>query len=333
MDIDRALIATAVTRLQRGELVAFPTETVYGLGADATNLRAVTALFVQKKRPPQHPVIVHIAAPRDLSIWARSITTAAAQLAAEFWPGPLTLIVDRAWHVLDHVTGGQDSVALRCPAHPLAQALLSACREAGITGLAAPSANRYGHLSPTQARHVVTEFGSELLVLDGGPCAIGIESTIADVRDRYPRVLRPGAISEDMLVAACATSVAHRSPTVSPRVPGSQALHYAPQTPLYVLSLSACHERARRATARGRRLGIVAQAPLAATTTRFSNRVLVRSLPREAAAYARGLYATLRELDAHHLDEILLERPPTTAQWCAIQDRLQRAARSRPLRD
>src|SRR5207302_680312 len=224
---DAAAIGKAARLLSSGQLVAFPTETVYGLGADAANGEAVRRIFAVKGRPADHPVIVHIADRRDVGKWARAVPKGAAALAEAFWPGPLTLILPRASAVLDQITGGQDNVGLRVPSHPLARALLNAFGQ----GIAAPSANRFGHVSPTTAAHVAADLrDAPAMILDGGPCDVGIESTIVAFRDDEPVLLRPGAIS-----VADLAQVLGRPPrppdAAAPRVSGSLALHYAPRTP------------------------------------------------------------------------------------------------------
>ena len=201
-------IHAAVVRLRTGGVVAFPTETVYGLGADAGNAAAVAKIFELKGRPADHPLIVHLASALALAAWAAVVPPAAARLAALFWPGPLTMILPRAPGVMDAVTGGQATVGVRCPAHPLALQLLRECAKQGIAGLAAPSANRFGHVSPTTAAHVRAEFGADLMVLDGGPAAVGIESTIVDLSGVAPRILRPGVITEAQIAEALAFTIA-----------------------------------------------------------------------------------------------------------------------------
>ncbi len=226
--VSDAEIAEACAALRRGEVVGLPTETVYGLAGDAGNADAMRQVFATKGRPADHPLIVHLADAAQLSQWAREVPEAAHRLAAAFWPGPLTMILKRAAPVLDLVTGGQDTVGLRVPNHPLALALL----EAYGAGLAAPSANRFGHVSPTTAQHVRDEFGEAVpLVLDGGPCKVGIESTIVDLSGDAPRILRPGQIGADAIAQVLGTPVAIGTQAASPRVSGSLASHYAPDTP------------------------------------------------------------------------------------------------------
>ena len=316
-----AEIARAVRLLRAGELVAFPTETVYGLGADAANPQAVAKIFAAKGRPADHPLIVHIASAEHLDAWAREVPDAARRLAAAFWPGPLTLILKRAAKVPDAVTGGQDTVGLRVPDHPLALALLS---EFG-GGIAAPSANRYGRISPTTAAHVRAELGDAVaLVLDGGPCPIGIESTIVDLSRGVPAVLRPGAIgaADIMRVLGSAPEEGLAAGLDRPRVSGSHAGHYAPQTRLRLLNREQLLPAARAALAAGQRVAVLARYPMPSPAAGVDWHIA----PEDAAGYARELYAALRRLDASGADLILVEAPPHDAAWAAVEDRLQRAA-------
>ncbi|HSB47907.1 MAG TPA: L-threonylcarbamoyladenylate synthase [Burkholderiales bacterium] len=316
--VDDSELSRAVAVLRAGGLVAFPTETVYGLGADAGNPAAVRRIFEAKGRPAAHPVIVHLADAVQLANWAREVPEAARRLARKFWPGPLTVILRRASAVSDVVTGGQDTVAVRVPAHRLAQQLLA--RFGG--GIAAPSANRHGRVSATTAEHVRREFGAAVdCVLDGGEARIGIESTIVDLSGGHPALLRPGWITAAEIEQALGMPL--RAPAENaPRAPGTLAAHYAPQTPLTLVE--------------GRRL-----AELAATLTRQGKAVAVLALsegralrpglqwiaaPREPAGYAHELYSNLRTLDAARCDAILVEQPPQAPEWAAINDRLARAA-------
>jgi L-threonylcarbamoyladenylate synthase len=321
----------AVELLQAGELVAFPTETVYGLGADAANPEAVAKIFAAKGRPADHPLIVHLAGAAYLDRWAIDIPQAAWDLAEAFWPGPLTLILKRAPQVPYAVTGGQETVGLRVPSHPLALELLRAYAQAGggrnaMSGVAAPSANRFGRISPTDAAHVREELGDAVaLVIDGGRCAVGIESTIVDLsRDGEPsRLLRPGHVTPEQI--ASVIGVIPESPgAVSggvPRVSGSLDGHYAPRTPMRLVPgeqlASLVDERLRA----GQRCGVLAhRAPAAAAAPQA-----YRQLPDDAQGYARGLYAALRELDQAEIDLIVVEAIPATAEWAAVADRLRRS--------
>lgn len=317
------LLAQAVARLVAGELVAFPTETVYGLGADAGNPAAVARIFARKGRPLDHPVIVHVASASALAHWALEIPPSAELLIRAFWPGPLTLILHRAADVSDAVTGGQDTVGVRCPSHPLAQALLRACERAGIRGLAAPSANRFGHVSPTMADHVRTEFGSDLLILDGGPAEVGIESTIVDVSGPVPRILRPGMITELQLAAALGRPLASGTEAARPRVSGSLAAHYAPRTPLELVPASDLPARLSELRGDSARVVVLSrELPLVAD----QSAVLWLPMPALPEDYARVLYARLREADAAERELVLVEALPGDRAWDALRDRLGRAA-------
>lgn len=306
-------IAAAVAALRAGELVAFPTETVYGLGADARNPAALRRVYALKGRPATHPLILHLADAALLPQWVAAVPPAAETLAARFWPGPLTLVLPRAAGVLDELTGGQDSVAVRVPAHPVARALLAAFGG----GVAAPSANRYGRLSPTRAEHVREEFPAGIAaVLEGGDCEVGLESTIVSLLGPVPRVLRPGVIGRAALEAALGTPVlAGDAPApdgasaAAPRVPGSTAQHYAPRTPLRLVPAGALPEAVAAARDRGLRVATLACPPGSASD-----------------AYGRALYAALRALDAERADLLLVEQVPATPEWDAVRDRLSRAA-------
>ena len=322
-------VARAVELLRAGELVAIPTETVYGLAADATNPAAVARIFTTKGRPASHPLIVHLRNAEALDAWAQDIPLAARQLAAAFWPGPLTLILKRQSHVLDAVTGGQDTVGLRVPNHPLALSLLHEFSRGarGACGLAAPSANRYGRISPTSAADVRAELGATIpMVLDGGPCDVGIESTIIDFSGPTPRILRPGAITaaaiaETLGVPALADSAASAA-VAAPRVAGSDAAHYAPLTPLQLVAGEALAEAIRGALAIGLSLAVLSHSQCPLHTPGLTWQVAAS----EASTYAHDLYARLRALDALGSDLILIEAPPASEAWLAVADRLQRAA-------
>jgi len=311
-------IEHAVAVLKSGGLVAFPTETVYGLGADASNPAAVAKVFAVKGRPATHPVIVHLADAVQVANWAREIPEAARALTRKFWPGPLTIILKRAPRVSDVVTGGQDTVALRVPSHPVALQLLA--RFGG--GIAAPSANRHGRVSATTAAHVRSEFGDAIdCVLDGGETDVGIESTIIDLSGAKPALLRPGWIGPAQLEQVLGMPLAAPD-RAAPRAPGTLARHYAPQTMLIVTELDLLMELAATLTRVGKRVAV-----LALTERRPVHEGLVWiAAPGDAAAYAHTLYANLRALDEAGCETILVERPPQTAEWMAINDRLARAA-------
>lgn len=319
----QAEIDQAARILESGGLVAFPTETVYGLGADAENPAAVARIYQAKGRPNDHPVIVHVAPGADLDYWVTDIPQQARQLVAAFWPGPLTLILKRASHIPDAVSGGQDTVGLRCPSHPVAIALLRAFK-GGKGGLAAPSANKFGQVSPTTAQHVRDEFGAEPLlgaVLDGGASAVGIESTIVDLSrlaTHGPVLLRPGHISAQQIA-----DVIGQQPGLpdhsAPRASGTLESHYAPRTPVAMLAPDALPSTLARLEGLGRKVALIAcSVPAAAGPC-------VR-LPAEPAGYAYGLYAALRQLDLSGADLILVEAPPQELRWLGVNDRLRRAA-------
>jgi L-threonylcarbamoyladenylate synthase len=314
-------IEKAAEILRRGGLVAFPTETVYGLGADASNPAAVRKIFAAKGRPPDHPVIVHLAGTSDLKHWAAEVPRAAWLLAEKFWPGPLTMVLKRAVRVSDLITGGQDSVALRVPSHPVAQQLL---RTFG-GGIAAPSANRFGRLSPTTAQHVREELGEAVdVVLDGGPCDVGIESTIVDLTRATPAVLRPGRISAQQIADVLLTQLGE-SAVDRPRVSGSLASHYAPAVPLKIVHADEIEPYVRARTV----------APVAVLSRRSrprdSKATLWHVAPELPDDYAHLLYATLRRLDASGCRLIVVEALPALPEWAAIRDRLDRAATPDPV--
>ena len=312
-------IEKAVAILRSGGLVAFPTETVYGLGADASNPDAVKKIFAAKGRPQNHPLIVHLADASHLAHWVRDIPMAAHRLGERFWPGPLTLILHRAENVPDALTGNQDTVGLRVPGHPVAHALLQAFG----SGIAAPSANRFGRISPTTAEHVRAELGERVdMLLDGGSCDIGIESTIVDLSGSQPAVLRPGKISAAEIEEVLGEPLVRPGPS-SARAPGMLAVHYAPQTPLHVVSGKVLAETAYRLSAPGKRAAVLAyhHAPIA------DARIAWFAAPSQEAGYARELYANLRRLDQSGCDVILVEQVPE--EWDAVRDRLTKAAVSK----
>ena len=314
-------IDAAVAALRSGELVAFPTETVYGLGADARNPAALRKVYAMKGRPSTHPLILHLADAAQLSQWVAAVPPAAQALATRFWPGPLTLVLPRASGVLDELTGGQDSVAIRVPAHPIARAVLAAFG----SGVAAPSANRYGRVSPTRAEHVREEFPQGLLVLEGGECAVGLESTIVSLLDAEPRLLRPGAITRAQLEDVIGPVLEAGAPGAAPRVPGSTAQHYAPQTPVSVLGTSDLARALTDAAARGEGIAVMSRGAAPATSA-TSPTLHWEHMPQSAPDYARLLYATLRRLDKLGVSRILIERVPAGIEWDAVRDRLSRAA-------
>lgn len=336
-------ITQAAHLLEEGKLVAIPTETVYGLAADANNPAAVAAIFKAKGRPSHHPLIVHVARDADLSHWAIDIPPAAQQLIAAFWPGPLTLILKRAPGVDDVITGGQDSIGVRCPSHPVAQALLKLFR-AGQGGVAAPSANRFGRVSPTTAQHVVDELGEPGVgpvsaVLDGGPCEVGIESTIIDLtrlETHGPVLLRPGQISVQQLERVLGRALA-TTDHAAPRVSGSLDAHYAPRTPLVLIERQALVDTIATLKAKHHQVLSLAIDKEVVHTDALQTEglqsesldredVFTAHMPSDPQAYAQALYAQLRSLDQVGADLILVEQPPKTTAWQGIDDRLQRAA-------
>lgn len=338
MKPDSANIGKAVAILGSGGLVALPTETVYGFAVDASDRQAVAKMFAAKGRPADHPVIVHIANAEQIREWAVDIPAAAWTLAAAFWPGPMTLILKRAAHVLDAVTGGQDTVGLRVPSHPMAHAVLDAfarARTGKPAGIAAPSANKFGRVSPTTAQHVRDEFGDTIdLVLDGGACEVGIESTIVDLSAGAARIMRPGFITEESVRAALGaipggiapvealpgrlSKVSKEKNLAVPRVSGSLDAHYSPRTRT---QLAAQNDIAAvLAQQGGKRVAVLSFSP-----TRVSN-TLHWLASRQMRIYAHNLYAHLRAMDTAGCDLILIESPPQTAEWEGINDRLRRAA-------
>ncbi len=314
-----AAIARAADGLRDGKLVAFPTETVYGLGADARQPDAVARIFAAKGRPIDHPVIIHVADAAAAAHWVRAMPVAAARLAAAFWPGPLTLILPRAAHVSALVTGGQDGVGLRVPSHPVARDLLAAFGG----GIAAPSANRFGRISPTTARHVADDLGDAVsMILDGGACEVGIESTIIAFAGEDPVLLRPGGIAATELARVLGR--APQAPDAgAPRASGTLASHYAPRTPAALIAPDAMLTELARRAAQGVRVAVLARTgvrPAALADVWIP-------APADAAAYAHDLYANLRTLDAANAEAILIETVPDDDAWLAIRDRLGRATR------
>jgi L-threonylcarbamoyladenylate synthase len=332
--IDPAQIAAAALALEQGALVAFPTETVYGLGADAENPAAVAAIYAAKGRPQDHPVIVHLAPGAALDYWAADIPAEARQLAAAFWPGPLTMILNRAVHIPADVSGGQDTVGLRCPSHPVAIALLRAFK-GGRGGIAAPSANKFGNVSPTTAQHVRDEFqdeyrgrsgtgGNIALVLDGGASEVGIESTIVDLSrlaSHGPVLLRPGHISAEA-IAAVIDQLPAVPDAAAPRASGTLESHYAPHTPVAMQDSATLKTTLGQLQLAGRKVALI----------HYSNLPLVHTLhaegrlPASPDGFAHALYASLRAMDATGADLILVEAPPQSDAWLGVNDRLRRAA-------
>ena len=310
-------IEQAVAVLRAGKLVAFPTETVYGLGADASNVAAVRKVFAAKQRPVDHPLIVHLSDMSAIKYWASVVPREAWQLADAFWPGPLTMVLPRATHVPGELTGGQSTIALRVPSHPVARRLLKAFDGA----IAAPSANRFGRLSPTSAAHVREELGDAVdYVLDGGDCPVGIESTIVVFRNAQAVILRPGAVTAQQIADTLQSDVL--PPTASsPRVSGTHASHYAPRTPLQVAHPDDVEDALRRESSKG---------PVAVLARRGrpqqTRAALWQVAPQEPADYAHHLYGLLRRMDGAGCHLILAEAVPDLPEWAAIRDRLMRAS-------
>lgn len=319
---DQAGIEAAARALEAGRLVAFPTETVYGLGADAENPQAVAAIYAAKGRPQDHPVIVHVAPGAELDYWACDIPPAARQLAEAFWPGPLTMILKRAPGIPDAVSGGQDTVGIRCPSHPVAIRLLQAFK-GGRGGVAAPSANKFGHVSPTTAQHVRDEFRDEpgIAVLDGGQSQVGIESTIVDMSrlaTHGPVLLRPGHISAEA-IAAVIGELPARPDAAAPRASGTLESHYAPHTPVAMQDTATLQATLAGLHAAGRKVALIHYSALPATHAAVL-------LPATPEGFAYALYAALRAMDGTGADVILVEAPPQDGAWLGVNDRLRRAA-------
>ncbi|MGZ5180428.1 MAG: L-threonylcarbamoyladenylate synthase [Ramlibacter sp.] len=323
---ESSAIAEAVRLLQQGELVAFPTETVYGLGADAGRDDAVAKIFAAKGRPSDHPLIVHVPDAAAALHFAAQVPAFAQRLIDSFWPGPLTLILPRREGVAAAAAGGQASIGLRCPAHPAMQALLRACAAATppVHGLAGPSANKFGRVSPTTAAHVDSEFGAGLLVLDGGPCDVGIESTIVDCTRGQPVLLRPGMIEPSALEAACGQPVvrAQDLPQQAPRASGTLEAHYAPRARVRLMDAAALQTALDVLGADAGGIAVWSRALLATPAAG----VLRRRMPDDAREAARLLFAVLREFDAQGVRLIWIETPPPDPAWDGVRDRLQRAA-------
>ena len=321
-------LAQAAQALARGELVGVPTETVYGLGARADQDTAVAKIFVAKGRPADHPLIVHVSDPAQAAMFASEMPAIATQLMTAFWPGPLTVIVPRAPHMAAAAAGGQASVGLRCPAHPVAHALLVAAQKLGVPGMAAPSANRFGRVSPTHAEHVAEEFGPELLVLDGGDCEVGIESTIVDCSRGSAVLLRPGMITPEQIEAVLGQPLKARD-EAAPRASGTLEAHYAPSATVRLFdgsedlaSALAKHSSKEPAGA----VAVYSRSPFADEAGGKMGR-WQRHMPDDAAACAHELFAVLREFDALGAREIWIEAPPVgVSAWDGVRDRLNRAA-------
>ena len=329
LSASHAAIAQAAQALHDAQLVGLPTETVYGLAANATDDAAVAKIFVAKGRPSDHPLIVHVASVAQVPLFAVQVPDFAQKLMAAFWPGPLTLILPRKSGVAAASAGGQDSIGLRCPSHPVAQALLQAAWALGVSGVSAPSANRFGRVSPTTAAHVQSELGPDLLILDGGDCEVGIESTIIDCTRGEPVLLRPGQITRAQIEAACGRAVRGKDAPqevggqAAPRASGTLESHYAPRA------------KVRLMTAHDITAKLLALGPHANNLGLWTNErpevsagagVLWREQATTAEKAAHDLFSVLRDLDARGVTQIWVQQPPDTPEWEGVRDRLQRAA-------
>lgn len=319
---EASAVHEAAALLAAGELVAFATETVYGLGARADDEEAVARIFAAKGRPADHPLIVHVADDGMVPTFAAEIPPSARRLMAAFWPGPLTLILPRRAGVAAAAAGRQDSIGLRLPSHPVARALLREAALLGVAGVAAPSANRFGRVSPTRAEHVRDEFGSALVVLDGGASEVGIESTIVDCTRSEPALLRPGQLGRDAIEAVLGRPLAAPDAS-SPRASGTLASHYAPAAPVVLFDggVASCHPWAAGGAGPA---GVVAVYSRVAPPA--GSAWLHRAMPADAAAVAHELFAVLRDFDAAGASVIWAELPPPGTVWDGVRDRLQRAA-------
>ena len=304
--------------------MGLPTETVYGLAADAGRDSAVAKIFEAKGRPSDHPLIVHVADAAGVDHFAQAVPDFARALMQAYWPGPLTLILPRRPEAGAAAAAGQDSVGMRCPAHPVATALLRACAALGVHGLAAPSANLFGRVSPTTAAHVQGEFGPSLLVLDGGACEVGIESTIVDCTRGAPVLLRPGGITRDQVEAACGQPLRTREELASPdpRASGTLEAHYAPQAKVRLMDAQALQTALDVLGPQASGIAVYARSALRPA----SPQLLLRRMPDDAETTARQLFAALRGFDEAGVKLIWVETPPPGSDWEGVRDRLQRAA-------
>jgi L-threonylcarbamoyladenylate synthase len=321
-------IAQAARLLAAGDLVAFPTETVYGLGADAGSEAAVAKIFAAKGRPSDHPLIVHVAGANAVSPFASEVPAVAQRLMQAFWPGPLTLILPRRDGIGAAAAGGQASIGLRCPSHPVAQALLRACATATppVLGVAGPSANRFGRVSPTTAAHVQAEFGDALPVLDGGACPVGIESAIVDCTRGVPVLLRPGTLTREQIEAAAGQRLLlpHELDGAGPRASGTLESHYAPNAKVRLMDGKMLQTALNVIGDEAAPIAIYARSPLRIR----SDKIVLRRMPDDPAEAARQLFAVLREFDTRGVQLIWVESPPDLPDWEGVRDRLQRAAAS-----
>jgi L-threonylcarbamoyladenylate synthase len=326
-----AAITQAAQALRDGQLVGLPTETVYGLAANARDDVAVAQIFVAKGRPADHPLIVHLASLDQVPLFASQVPDFAQRLMQAFWPGPLTLILSRQSGVATASAGGQDSIGLRCPSHPVAQQLLRACAALGVDGLSAPSANRFGRVSPTTAAHVQSELGPDLLILDGGDCTVGIESTIVDCTRGEPVLLRPGHITRAQIQAACGGIVLDKDALQAvlgqpaPRASGTLESHYAPRAKVRLMSATDIAHKLQALGPHANNLGLWS-AVRPDDGTGLGAGVIWSAQPQVAAQAAHDLFSVLRDLDARGVRQIWVQLPPDTPEWEGVRDRLQRAA-------
>ena len=340
--LNSASITQAADVIAAGGLVGLPTETVYGLAADAANEAAVTKIFTAKGRPSEHPLIVHVADAESASRFASDIPEFAQKLMNAFWPGPLTLILPRRSEVAAAAAGGQNSVGLRCPSHPVALALLKACAERGIHGLAAPSANQFGRVSPTTAQHVQGEFENsefkDLLILNGGACNVGIESTIVDCSRGVPVLLRPGVLTATQIEYACRQNLLSNKELLgqviydpeadliplndAPRASGMLASHYAPKAKLRLMDAKALQTALDILGTDAKNIAVYSRQQMRSASTN----IMFRRMPEDAGLAAQQLFATLRELDQPDIKLIWVETPPEDALWDGVRDRVTRAA-------
>lgn len=319
-------VQQAADALFAGELLGLPTETVYGLAADASHENAVAKIFKAKGRPSNHPLIVHVASAEAVAKFASEVPAFAQQLMAKFWPGPLTLILPRRDDVAAAAAGGQTSVGLRCPSHPVALAVLKACAAQGVWGIAAPSANLFGRVSPTSAAHVQSEFGDALLILDGGECEVGIESTIVDCTRGVPVLLRPGQISRTQIEHACDLKLVAPEAlnTDAPRASGTLASHYAPTAKVRLMSSADWRKALEALGPHTQNLALwSAEKP---SHEMMGAGLLWRAMPLDATQAAHDLFSVLRNFDARGVRTIWIETPPETPEWEGVRDRLNRAA-------
>ena len=320
-------IHAAAQALQRGDLLGLPTETVYGLAADAGNDAAVAKIFAAKGRPADHPLIVHVARREEVTRFADSVPAFAQKLMDAFWPGPLTLILPRRADVAAAAAGGQNSVGVRCPSHAVAQEVLQAAQALGVYGVAAPSANLFGRVSPTTAAHVADEFGDDLLIIDGGACDVGIESTIVDCTRGTPVLLRPGVLTPEQLSLACGESV--QSPVKpqadAPRASGTLDSHYAPRATLRLMTFEQIQQTLAQEPPQNERVAIWSRTHVN-LPSRWAKHAVYQPMPIQPLQCAHDLFAQLRAFDAQGMTQIWVEAPDTGVAWDGVRDRLIRAA-------